>query len=140
VNFQTIGFKRPILVNLPALLAEDGLDDGTVQVDFGHGLFERHESLLGVVARFRMRLQRASLDISPGRLATLFTKSGRRLRPDVQRWFSDTLDPMSRPWRLRRYASSKGMRRARRYVDEFLEFDSDADLIAFKLRWSELWQ
>jgi hypothetical protein len=124
---------------LADLLVRDGLDDGTVQIEFDHnGLFDRHESLHGMAARFRTREQNEWLNIPSDRLAKLFTKSGRGLRPDVQQWWNEVLNPMSRPWRLRRYSSSKSMQRARRSVDQFCEFWSDADLIAFRLQWPEL--
>jgi hypothetical protein len=121
---------------LADVLVTNGLQDGTVQV--GHlknGLFDRHESMYGMAARFRARDRFRELNISPDRLSALFVKSGRGLRRDVDDWWNTQLSPASQAWRLRRYAFAPGMRLARRRVDDFLEFGSDTDMIAFKLRW-----
>jgi hypothetical protein len=124
------------LANL--LVAIGGLIDGTVQVTLTNRyLWERHESLHGMAARFRTRGQAEWINIQPGRLATLFVKSGRGLRPDVQQWWDETISPMSRTWRLRCYVGSPyWCRPYAKLVEEVLELHTDADMLAFKFRWA----
>ena len=45
------------------------------------------------------------------------------------------LIPASLPWRVRRYAFTPDNRRATKVIETFFEFGSDADMIAFRLRW-----
>jgi hypothetical protein len=133
-------YKSRSLNTLADLLVTDGLEDGTVQFKRREDLFvRRHESLYGMVAKLKCQHRHRSLRIPPQRLQTLFTKSGRGLRPNVQSWWNDTLSPNSRPWRLREYLFPLNASRAHRIVSEFLDFDTNADLTAFKLRWPELW-
>jgi hypothetical protein len=133
-------YKSRSLNALAGLLVVNGLEDGTVHFRRREDLFvRRHESLYGMVARLKCQHRHRSLRIPPQRLQTLFAKSGRGLLPDVQSWWNDTLSPQSRPWRLREYLFPLNAMRAHRIVTEFLQFDSDTDMLAFKLRWPELW-
>jgi hypothetical protein len=139
-DFPDYSFRAADHTELADVLQKDGNCDGTVQVEWEHnGSTARYESLYGMAAEFRTKLQRADLNIPQHQLRTLFTKSGRGLRPDVLQWWADTLSSTSRPWRLRRYVMLGRTRQARRIVEEFLEFGSETDMIAFKLRWPELW-
>jgi hypothetical protein len=126
---------------LAACLVDDGVEDGTVEIRWrSSGMVERFESLHGMAALLRTQLQRRSLNIPRERLQTLFRKSGRGLKPDVQEWWDDTFkDSPSRAWHLRQYLFSPNARRANRMVTTFLEFATDADMLVFKFRWPELW-
>jgi hypothetical protein len=133
-------YKARSLNSLADLLVANGLEDGTVQFRRRQDLFvRRHESLYGMVTKFKCQHRHRSLRIHPQRLQTIFTNSGRGLKPDVQIWWNDTLGPASRPWRLREYLFPLNASRAHRIVEEFLEFGTDADMLAFKMRWPELW-
>ena len=106
-EFLGYRYKARSLNSPAALLVANGLEDGTVQFRRRQDLFvRRHESLYGMVLKFKSQHRHRSLRIHPQRLQTIFTKSGRGLKPDVQTWWNDTLDPASRPWRVREYPLS----------------------------------
>ena len=127
---------------LATKLVEAGFPDGTVQFP-GPVAFVNTvhctESLHGMAALWRCR--RSLLKIPRSLLKSFFSKSGRGLRPDMKEWWSDTLNPASRPWRVRRYSypvSDAGLslrRRAKTVIDECLDFASDQDMLMFKMRW-----
>jgi hypothetical protein len=136
-EFPDHEYKSFCPYKLADLLVADGLEDGTVQFKRGRQWpIEREESLHGMAALSRISNRR--LIIPHDRISTLFRKSCHRLRPDVQEWWDDTLGAGSRAWRVRRY-SFQSPRRVTKLVGEFLEFGSDADMLAFKFRWPELW-
>jgi hypothetical protein len=139
-EFVDCKFQATGPYELAANLVSDGVEDGTVQMNSGSRgvIIERFESLHGMAARWRS-IQLGTLDIPSGRLATLFTKTGRGCRPDVTQWWNDTLSSTSHAWRLRRYLFAPTWQKARKFVDEVVEFSSVTDMIAFKLRFPELW-
>lgn len=127
---------------LAALLVKEELPDGTVQFSEKnpyHTDVHLSESLHGMAALWRC--QRSRLKIPRDRLKAFFSKSARGLQPEVTEWWTDTLNPLSRPWRVRRYsypANGYGIpfrRRAKKVIEECLDFASDQDMIMFKLRW-----
>ena len=132
-EFSDHEFRAALATELATMLVEDGVEDGTVQFDTGDGVIERVDSLHSIAAFARTRS--CPLRIPPDRLASLFMKSGRGLRPEVQEWWGDTLGPQSQPWRVRRYRFPPGCCRARKVIETFFEFASDADMVAFRLRW-----
>jgi hypothetical protein len=139
-EFPSYAFQESRPHELATLLVKHGAEDGTVEIRWRHtGVVERYESLHGAAACFRTHLKNEALKIRGDRLQTLFAKTGRGLRPDVREWWENTLSVGSRPWRLRQYFFSPSTRRATKSICEFLEFGSDADTVAFKLRWPELW-
>jgi hypothetical protein len=139
-EFSDYAFQSTGPHDLATLLVEDGAADGTLEIrSRPTGVVERYESLYALAARSRTHLQNQSLKIPNNRLRTMFRTFSHGLRPDVQEWWSNTLSEKSRAWRFREYSFSPNRRRATKTVREFLDFDTDADLSAFKLRWPELW-
>jgi hypothetical protein len=139
-QFPYYAFQSTRPHELATMLVEDGAADGTAEIrSRPNGVVERYESLHALAAHSRTHFQNQSLRIPDNRLQTMFRTSSHGLRPDVQEWWSNTLSEKSRAWRFREYSFSPNVRRARKIVREFLDFDTDADMTAFKLAWPELW-